>query len=196
MDREDIIKVNEFHYVTKRNIKKYDVENYCDILLGLGCFWGAERLFWELPYVYVTSVGYGGGQTKNPTYQDICSGRTMHAELVKVIFENKESNLRNILKVFFENHDPTQGMRQGNDIGSQYRSCIFSNNESHYKIAIELLNKYQNILEINKFKKVITTEVKMDTDFYYAEDYHQQYLAKNPQGYCGIQGLGFSIDID
>ena len=129
-DRKDEIQVSELHFVNKKNIRNYSSQDFSEILLGLGCFWGAERLFWELPYVYVTSVGYGGGYTKHATYQDICSGKTGHAELVKVVFEN---------------HDPTQGMRQGNDIGSQYRSCIYTSNESHYLKSLSLLKDYQEV---------------------------------------------------
>ena len=165
------------------------------IILGSGCFWGAERLFWELPYVHITSVGYGGGFTKNPTYQDICSGKTGHAELVKVVFEKQHNIFKKVLKVFFENHDPTQGMRQGNDIGTQYRSCIYTNNDVYHDLSISLLKEYQDTLEKNNFNKLITTEIKMNERFFNAEDYHQQYLAKNPQGYCGIQGLGLNLDI-
>ena len=194
-NREIEIEVNEFHYVNKKNINEYP-DNYSEIFLGLGCFWGAERLFWKLPFVYVTSVGYGGGFTRNPTYQDLCSGQTGHAELVKIVFENTKNNLENILKVFFENHDPTQGMRQGNDIGTQSRSCVFTNKKSHFDLSLNMLNKYQNILNKNNINKSITTEVKMNETFFYAEDYHQQYLEKNPQGYCGIQGLGISFDIN
>ena len=163
--------------------------------MGLGCFWGAERLFWNLPDVYITSVGYGGGYTKNPTYQDICSGQTGHAELVKIVFESNESIFKKILKAFWENHDPTQGNRQGNDIGTQYRSCIYVKNNNFYDIAKDLLEKYQEILKKNNFQNSITTEVKMNQIFYYAEDYHQQYLAKNPNGYCGIGGIGFALEI-
>ncbi len=194
-DRKDEIQVSELHFVNKKNIRNYSLHDFSEVLLGLGCFWGAERLFWELPYVYVTSVGYGGGYTKHATYQDICSGKTGHAELVKVVFENKKNNFEKIIKVFFENHDPTQGMRQGNDIGSQYRSCIYASNESHYLKSLSLLKDYQEVLNNNNFKNLITTEVKTNINFFYAEDYHQQYLAKNPQGYCGIKGLGLSLNI-
>ena len=194
-DRENEIQINEYHYVNKNSVKNYHTDNYSEVFLGLGCFWGAERLFWELPYVHITSVGYGGGFTKNPTYQDICSGKTGHAELVKVVFEKQQNIFKKVLKVFFENHDPTQGMRQGNDIGTQYRSCIYTNNDVYHDLSISLLKKYQDTLEKNNFNKLITTEIKMNERFFNAEDYHQQYLAKNPQGYCGIQGLGLNLDI-
>ena len=194
-DRENEIQINEYHYVNKNSVKNYHTDNYSEVFLGLGCFWGAERLFWELPYVHTTSVGYGGGFTKNPTYQDICSGKTGHAELVKVVFEKQQNIFKKVLKVFFENHDPTQGMRQGNDIGTQYRSCIYTNNDVYHDLSISLLKEYQDTLEKNNFNKLITTEIKMNERFFNAEDYHQQYLAKNPQGYCGIQGLGLNLDI-
>ena len=194
-DRNSEIEISLFHYVNNKNVKE-DYPNNCkEILLGLGCFWGAEKLFWNSSNVYVTSVGYGGGYTKNPTYQDICSGKTGHAELVKVIFKDEGSNFENIIKVFFENHDPTQGMRQGNDIGTQYRSCIYVNNEDHFLKSSILLKKFQSVLQNNNLEKTITTEIKKNIDFFYAEDYHQQYLAKNPQGYCGIRGLGLDLDI-
>ena len=194
-DRNSEIEISLFHYVNNKNVKE-DYPNNCkEILLGLGCFWGAEKLFWNSSNVYVTSVGYGGGYTKNPTYQDICSGKTGHAELVKVIFKDEGSNFENIIKVFFENHDPTQGMRQGNDIGTQYRSCIYVNDEDHFLKSSILLKKFQSVLQNNNLEKTITTEIKKNIDFFYAEDYHQQYLAKNPQGYCGIRGLGLDLDI-
>ena len=194
-DRENEIQINEYHYVNMNSVKNYHTDNYSEVFLGLGCFWGAERLFWELPYVHITSVGYGGGFTKNPTYQDICSGKTGHAELVKVVFEKQQNIFKKVLKVFFENHDPTQGMRQGNDIGTQYRSCIYTNNDVYHDLSISLLKEYQDTLEKNNFNKLITTEIRMNERFFNAEDYHQQYLAKNPQGYCGIQGLGLNLDI-
>tara|TARA_B100001093_G_scaffold128229_1_gene120728 strand:+ start:131 stop:754 length:624 start_codon:yes stop_codon:yes gene_type:complete len=194
-DRNSQIEISSLHYVNNKNVKENYPNGCKEIFLGLGCFWGAERLFWNSSSVYVTSVGYGGGYTKNPTYQDICSGKTGHAELVKVIFKDEGNNFENIIKVFFENHDPTQGMRQGNDIGTQYRSCIYTNNEDHYLKSSVLLKKFQSILQNNNLDQIITTEIKKNIDFFYAEDYHQQYLAKNPQGYCGIQGLGLDLDI-
>jgi len=194
-DRNSQIEISSLHYVNNKNVKENYPDGCKEIFLGLGCFWGAERLFWSSSSVYVTSVGYGGGYTKNPTYQDICSGKTGHAELVKVIFKDEGNNFENIIKAFFENHDPTQGMRQGNDIGTQYRSCIYTNNEDHYLKSSVLLKKFQSVLKNNNLDQIITTEIKKNIDFFYAEDYHQQYLAKNPQGYCGIQGLGLNLDI-
>ena len=195
-DREEEIQINQYHFVNTNDVKNFNTNDYSEVFLGLGCFWGAERLFWQLPFVYVTSVGYGGGYTKNPTYQDICSGKTGHAELVRVVFENGMKNFEKIIKVFFENHDPTQGMRQGNDIGTQYRSCIFVNNEEQYNKSLDLLKNFQNIIKENNLNNLISTEIKKDITFYFAEDYHQQYLAKNPQGYCGIRGLGLNLDIN
>ena len=195
-DRNSQIEISSLHYVNNKNVKENYPDGCKEIFLGLGCFWGAERLFWNSSSVYVTSVGYGGGYTKNPTYQDICSGKTGHAELVKVIFKDEGNNFENIIKVFFENHDPTQGMRQGNDIGTQYRSCIYTNNEDHYLKSSVLLKKFQSVLKNNNLDQIITTEIKKNIDFFYAEDYHQQYLAKNPQGYCNIKGLGLDLDID
>jgi len=195
-DREEEIQINQYHLVNKNDVKNFNTNDYSEVFLGLGCFWGAEKLFWQLPFIYVTSVGYGGGYTKNPTYQDICSGRTGHAELVRVVFENGMKNFEKIIKVFFENHDPTQGMRQGNDIGTQYRSCIFVNNEEQYNKSLDLLKNFQNVIKENNLNNLISTEIKKDITFYFAEDYHQQYLAKNPQGYCGISGLGLNLDIN
>ena len=158
----------------------------------MGCFWGAERIFWNLQNVYITSVGYGGGYTKNPTYQDICSGKTGHAELVKVVFKDEENNFENIVKVFFENHDPTQGMRQGNDVGSQYRSVIFVSSKRQEDAALSSLQIYQAELKLRGFGP-ITTEISAEKNYYLAEEYHQQYLAKNPNGYCGLGGTGCSF---
>ena len=194
-DRDNEIEISPLHYVNKKNVAENYPSNFEEIFVGLGCFWGAERLFWNLPYVHVTSVGYGGGYTKNPTYQDICSGKTGHAELVKIVFEGNENIYKKLLKVFWENHDPTQGNRQGNDIGTQYRSCIYVKNENLYLLANNSLEIYQENLKNNKLQAKITTEIKMNETFYYAEDYHQQYLAKNPDGYCGIKGIGVELEI-
>ena len=189
-DRESIIYVSDFHHVNKKSIKNFTFDDYSEIFLGLGCFWGAEKLFWNLSDIYVTSVGYCGGFTKNPTYQDICSGYTGHAEVVRIIFQKNILILKKILKVFWENHDPTQGMKQGNDIGEQYRSCVYVNDIEFFNIANQSKDIYQKNLYKNNIKNVITTEIELNKLFYYAEDYHQQYLSKNPSGYCGICGLG------
>ena len=192
-DRNSEIEISSFHYVNNNNVKENYPNGYEEIYLGLGCFWGAERLFWNLQNVHITSVGYGGGYTKNPTYQDICSGKTGHAELVKVVFKDEENNFENIVKVFFENHDPTQGMRQGNDMGTQYRSGIYYSAEEEKEIIAKTKQKYQSELDLNGFGS-ITTEVKEAGIFYYAEHYHQQYLAKNPDGYCALVGTGVKIN--
>jgi len=193
-DREIEIKISPLHYVNNREVSNNYPSGAEKIFLGLGCFWGAERLFWQQPFVHVTSVGYGGGFTKNPTYQDLCSGQTGHAELVQIVFDKGEDTFKKILKVFWESHDPTQGMRQGNDIGTQYRSCIYVENEKFLEIARSSLKSFQEILNKNNFGAVITTEISIDKEFFYAEDYHQQYLAKNPDGYCGIRGVGVEFE--
>jgi peptide-methionine (S)-S-oxide reductase len=158
---------------------------------AMGCFWGAERKFWELEGVYSTAVGYAGGYTPNPTYREVCSGMTGHAEVVRVVFDPKIVSYEKLLKVFWENHDPTQGMRQGNDIGTQYRSAIYWYNEAQRKAAEASRNEYQRVLR-NEGYGNITTELREAPEFYYAEDYHQQYLEKNPEGYCGLGGTGVS----
>ena len=193
-DREIEIKISPLHCVNNREVSDNYPSGAEKIFLGLGCFWGAERLFWQQPFVHVTSVGYGGGFTKNPTYQDLCSGQTGHAELVQIVFDKGEDTFKKILKVFWESHDPTQGMRQGNDIGTQYRSCIYVENEKFLHIARSSLKSFQEILNKNNFGAEITTEISIDKEFFYAEDYHQQYLAKNPDGYCGIKGVGVEFE--
>jgi peptide-methionine (S)-S-oxide reductase len=156
---------------------------------GLGCFWGAERKFWTLPGVYTTAVGYAGGVTPNPTYQEVCSGRTGHAEVVLVAFDPAVVSYDELLKVFWESHDPTQGMRQGNDVGTQYRSGIYYYDEAQRAAAERSRDEYQRALTAGSYGK-ITTEILPAPEFYYAEDYHQQYLSKNPGGYCGLGGTG------
>lgn len=158
-------------------------------VFGLGCFWGAERKFYQTPGVFTTAVGYAGGYTKNPTYEEVCTGRTGHAEVVLVVFDPKRISYEQLLKVFWENHDPTQGMRQGNDIGTQYRSVIFTTSPSQREVAERTHARYNKLLAASGFKP-ITTEIADAPTFYYAEDYHQQYLAKNPNGYCGLRGTG------
>lgn len=167
----------------------------CQVLhLGMGCFWGAERKFWSLDGVYTTAVGYGGGFTKNPTYEEVCSGRTGHTEIVLVVFDPEKVSVKKILQVFWESHDPTQGMRQGNDIGTQYRSYIgFDNPQLESDIMISR-DSYQTQLTHSGFGN-ITTEIQQSPDFYYAEEYHQQYLHKNPNGYCGLGGTGVSCPL-
>jgi peptide-methionine (S)-S-oxide reductase len=163
-------------------------------IFGMGCFWGAERLFWQAPGVYTTAVGYAGGYTPNPTYEEVCSGRTGHTEAVLVAFETATTTYAEILKLFWEGHDPTQGMRQGNDVGTQYRSAIFWRDPSQRRQAEESLKAYQQVLTAAGHGQ-ITTELAEAGPFYYAEDYHQQYLAKNPSGYCGLGGTGVSCPV-
>ena len=163
-------------------------------VFGLGCFWGAERKFWEAKGVYSTAVGYAGGYTPNPTYEEVCSGRTGHAEVVLVVFDPEVISYESLLKIFWESHDPTQGMRQGNDVGTQYRSAIYTNTPEQRKAAEESRERYQEQLDKAGYGK-ITTEIADEGPFYYAESYHQQYLAKNPNGYCGIGGTGVSCPV-
>lgn len=157
---------------------------------AMGCFWGVERLFWQQPGVYSTSAGYSGGVTENPTYEQVCQGRTGHAEVVRVVFDPTLISYQQLLAIFWENHDPSQGMRQGNDIGSQYRSAIYTLTPEQYAQAIESKQRYQQAINSEGAHKEITTEIQPAGSFYFAEDYHQQYLFKNPQGYCGLGGIG------
>tara|TARA_B100001123_G_C15038237_1_gene918359 strand:- start:150 stop:719 length:570 start_codon:yes stop_codon:yes gene_type:complete len=177
------------HFVLGTDIHPPFEKDLESIMFGMGCFWGAERLFWKLKGVYTTAVGYAGGHEKSPNYKNVCSGTTGHSEVVQIIFNSKKITLDELLKIFLENHDPTQGNRQGNDIGSQYRSCIYTTTEIQKNLANSKINNFQILLNNNGFGS-ITTEIKMGVDFYYAEEYHQQYLAKNPNGYCGIKGTG------
>ncbi len=186
--RNDPIENELFHEINGRNLMEIP-KDFEIIILGMGCFWGAEKIFWKLEGVYHTSVGYAGGYTKNPTYDEVCSGLTGHTEVVRVVYDPKKLNLKTILIEFWEGHDPTQGMRQGNDIGTQYRSAIFVNNsENLYDVKISK-REFQSLLYSAGFNE-ITTEIKKNIDFYYAETYHQQYLYKNPNGYCGLGGCG------
>jgi peptide-methionine (S)-S-oxide reductase len=163
-------------------------------MFGLGCFWGAEKAFWNISGVIVTAVGYAGGLTPNPTYEEVCSGRTGHNEAVLVVFDPKRVSYDELLKVFFESHDPTQGMRQGNDVGTQYRSGIYVYSDAQARAAEAAKRAYDQALKAQGFAPV-TTEILPAPEFYFAEDYHQQYLAKNPRGYCGLGGTGVSCPI-
>jgi peptide-methionine (S)-S-oxide reductase len=163
-------------------------------VFGVGCFWGAERKFWQVDGVYTTAVGYAGGFTPNPTYEEVCSGRTGHAEVVLVVFDPTKVDYDTLLKVFWESHDPTQGMRQGNDVGTQYRSVILTNSDEQRTKAEASRRAYQQMLTKAGYGE-ITTEIEAAGPFYYAEDYHQQYLARNPNGYCGLGGTGVSCPI-
>ena len=186
--------VPERHFVNGNPLVGPWPEGFETAVFGLGCFWGAERKFWETDGVYSTSVGYAGGFTPNPTYEETCSGRTGHTEAVQVVFDPSRVSFDQLLKVFWENHDPTQGMRQGNDMGTQYRSAIYYTSAAQRSAIETALAMYQQRLGKAGFGE-ITTEVKPLGDFFYAEPYHQQYLAKNPNGYCGIGGTGVSCPI-
>lgn len=181
------------HYVKNISINENIPENLEEIVFGAGCFWGVERKFWNLSGVYVTSVGYSGGNTDNPTYEDVCYKDTGHVEVVKIYYDPIVIGLNELLKIFWECHDPTQGMRQGNDIGTQYRSAIFCSNEDDIKKANDSKKKFQNVLSKNNYSD-ITTEISLIKNYYLAEEYHQQYLAKNPNGYCGLGGTGCTLD--
>ena len=192
--RSTPLKVPETHFVNGQRIVPPFPAGLREAMFGLGCFWGAERLFWQLPGVYSTAVGYGGGYTPNPTYQEVCSGDTGHAEVVRVIYDPQKISYPELLKTFWESHDPTQGMRQGNDVGTQYRSVIYALDEEQRKAAEESKRLYQARLTAAG-RGTISTEIRDAVPFYYAEDYHQQYLAKNPDGYCGIGGCGVPFKV-
>jgi peptide-methionine (S)-S-oxide reductase len=193
--RSRLIPTAETHYVTGAPLKGPYPEGAEKVLLfGLGCFWGAERKFWQVPGVYVTAVGYAGGLTPNPTYEEVCSGLTGHTEAVFVVFDPKRVSYDALLKLFWESHDPTQGMRQGNDVGTQYRSGIYYFSDAQRKAAEASKQAYENALKARGLG-AITTEIMPAPEFYFAEDYHQQYLAKNPHGYCGLGGTGVSCPI-
>ena len=181
--------VPETHFVNGARLEPPFPAGMERALFGMGCFWGAERKFWELPGVYSTSVGYAGGYTPNPTYEEVCSGATGHAEVVLVVFDPARVSYEALLRTFWESHDPTQGMRQGNDVGTQYRSAIYCDGEAQQQAAERSRKMYQAVLDEAGYGP-ITTEIRPAPEYYYAEDYHQQYLAKNPWGYCGIGGTG------
>ncbi len=192
--RPEAIPTSDKHFVNGRSIHPPFPEGIKTAVFGLGCFWGAERVFWQLDGVYVTAVGYAGGATANPTYQEVCSGRTGHTEVVLVAYDPKIISFGRLLKAFFEAHDPTQGMRQGADVGTQYRSAIYVMDEAERAEAEEAARMYTAELKAKGYGP-ITTEIAMRGPFYYAEDYHQQYLAKNPNGYCGHGGTGVTCPI-
>ena len=187
--RDTVMPLTSKHFVNGNTITQPFPENSQKAQFGLGCFWGAEKRFWSLPGVYFTSVGYSAGSTSNPTYEEVCSGRTGHNEVVLVVFDPSKISYSDLLKVFWESHNPTQGMRQGNDAGTQYRSGIYTYSKQQHKSAEESLKRFENCLKSEDFN-AITTEIISAQEFYYAEDYHQQYLAKNPNGYCGLGGTG------
>ena len=189
--RKERMPVPEKHFVSGNRIVPPFPAGLEQAQFGLGCFWGAERIFWQTPGVYSTAVGYAGGATPNPTYEEVCSGFTNHAEAVLVVFDPRKISYGQLLKVFWEGHDPTQGMRQGNDRGSQYRSAIYTYGEEQAAAAAASREAFQAALKAKGFGKV-TTEIKPAAEFYYAEEYHQQYLGKDPNGYCGLGGTGVS----
>ena len=186
--------VPERHFVLGTPLEPPFPDGFGQAIFGMGCFWGAERKFWEAPGVYTTAVGYAGGFTPNPTYEEVCSGRTGHNEVVLVVFDPARTSYDEMLRVFWENHDPTQGMRQGNDVGTQYRSGIYCFGSAQLDAAEASREMFQKQLDASGFS-TITTEIREAPTFFYAEDYHQQYLAKNPGGYCGLGGTGVSCPI-
>jgi len=190
--RDDPLNEVLIHEINGRDINLIP-EGYKSIILGMGCFWGAEKIFWNLNGIYHTSVGYSGGHTKNPTYEEVCSGLTGHTEVVRLVYDPQKIELLKILILFWEGHNPTQGMRQGNDIGTQYRSAIFINCNEDLKKIKETLQTFQSKLNTQGLGE-ITTEIKSNIDFYFAEIYHQQYLYKNPNGYCGLGGCGVKFN--
>ncbi|WP_315788179.1 peptide-methionine (S)-S-oxide reductase MsrA [Fischerella sp. JS2] len=192
--RAEAMPVTNRHYVLGNPIQPPFPEGMEMAIFGMGCFWGAERKFWQLPGVYTTAVGYAAGITPNPTYREVCTGMTGHNEVVLVVYDPKEISYTDLLKVFWENHDPTQGMRQGNDVGTQYRSGIYVYSEEQKKLAEASRDTYQEALSKAGYGK-ITTEILNAPEFYYAEDYHQQYLAKNPGGYCGLGGTNVACPV-
>ena len=192
--RAERMPVPESHFVNQHRIVPPFPDGVQQAVFGMGCFWGAEKKFWQQPGVYSTAVGYAGGLTPNPTYREVCTGMTGHNEVVLVVFDPKVTTYDAMLKVFWENHDPTQGMRQGNDVGTQYRSGIYYADDAQKRAAEASRDTFQKQLSASGFG-AITTEIVPAPEFYYAEDYHQQYLAKNPDGYCGLGGTGVSCPI-
>jgi len=193
--RQESMPVPDLHYVNGNPLKPPYPEGMEMAMFGLGCFWGAERKFWQQEGVFTTAVGYAGGYTPNPTYQEVCTGMTGHNEVVRLVFDPKVISYETLLKVFWESHNPTQGMRQGNDVGTQYRSGIYVYSEEQRRLAEASRDAYQQALTKAGYGK-ITTEILEAPEFYFAEDYHQQYLAKNPGGYCGLGGCNVTFDLE
>ena len=192
--REMRVPVPEMHFVNGNPLEPPFPDGMEMALFGMGCFWGAERVFWQAPGVYTTAVGYAAGYTPNPTYDEVCSGRTGHNEVVIAVFDPSTTSYDEMLKLFWENHDPTQGMRQGNDVGTQYRSGIYCYSPQQFEAAERTREMFQEVLSGHRYGP-ITTEIIDAPEFYYAEDYHQQYLAKVPNGYCGLGGTGLSCPV-
>ena len=194
--RDRAMAVPERHFINGNRLAPPFPEGMERAVFAMGCFWGAERKFWRVPGVYSTSVGYAGGFTRNPSYEEVCSGRTGHTEVVQVIFDPAQVRYGKLLEVFWESHDPTQGMRQGNDVGTQYRSAIYTDSPAQLEQAQASREVYQQALRAAGHDVDITTEIREAPDYYYAEEYHQQYLGKNPNGYCGLGGTGVTCNID
>ncbi|MFK7829243.1 MAG: peptide-methionine (S)-S-oxide reductase MsrA [Congregibacter sp.] len=192
--RDTMVAIANQHAVLDTPMRGPFPEGMQQLVFGMGCFWGVERLFWQMPGVYTTAVGYAGGHTANPTYEEVCSGRTGHTEAVIVVFDPSRSSCAALLSVFWEGHDPTQGMRQGNDLGTQYRSAIYTADEEQMAAALASRDAFQAQLTASGYGQ-ITTEIEAAREFFYAEDYHQQYLHKNPGGYCGLGGTGVSCPV-
>jgi peptide-methionine (S)-S-oxide reductase len=192
--RAERMPVPDHHFVNGSRLQAPFPEGHETAMFGMGCFWGAERMFWQLDGVYTTAVGYAAGSTPNPTYREVCSGMTGHTEAVLVVFDPQKISYDDLLKVFWENHDPTQGMQQGNDVGTQYRSGVYTYGEAQQRAAERSRDVFQQRLSSAGFGR-ITTEILPAPEFFYAEDYHQQYLAKNPGGYCGLGGTGVSCPV-
>lgn len=188
--RSEALATASHHFVNGNPLKGPYPDGYDRALFAMGCFWGVERLFWQRDGVWLTAVGYAGGLTPNPTYEETVTGRTGHAEVVLVVYDPKTVTYGDLLTIFWEGHDPTQGMRQGNDVGTTYRSAIYACDDAQLATAKESRTAYQKALDAAGFGQVITTEIESAPEFYFAEDYHQQYLAKNPNGYCGVRGTG------
>ena len=182
------------HFLSGIDLSSNTPNDFNEIIFGAGCFWGVERKFWSLEGVWLTSVGYAGGNSKDPTYEQVCYEETNHVEVVKVVYDPAVIKIDTLLKTFWECHDPTQGMRQGNDRGTQYRSVIYCSSEEDLDLSLSTMEKYQEVLSKNNYQQ-ITTEILLAPKFYLAEEYHQQYLAKNPNGYCGLGGTGCALDI-
>lgn len=192
--RENEMPVPGEHFVLGNPIAPPFPEGFEKIIVGMGCFWGVEKKFWEAGGVFTTAVGYGAGVTPNPTYEEVCSGQTAHNEIVLCVFDPSQTSYEEMLKIFWESHDPTQGMRQGNDVGTQYRSGIYCFTENQKELAEDSRQAFQAVLNEAGYGE-ITTEILESGEFYYAEEYHQQYLAKNPAGYCGLGGTGLSCPV-
>jgi len=189
--REEIMPLHETHHVLGTALRGPFPDGLQQAIFAMGCFWGAEKAFWRLPGIHTTAVGYAGGYTRNPTYEEVCSGNTAHTEVVLVVFNPEQLDYGNLLQTFWEGHDPTQGMRQGNDVGTQYRSAIYCHEKEHLTEAKDSMRSFQEALKVAGYGE-ITTEILPSPPFYYAESMHQQYLSKNPAGYCGLGGTGVS----